>query len=375
MQKAIVVTIGTEITSGEIVNTNAAWISSRLEEHGMRVLSHLTVRDRREEILKILDQARESDWLIITGGLGPTSDDLTRACVAEHLRQPLDFNDEVWRELTEVYRRRGLPLREAHRHQCYFPRQAILLRNIVGTAHGFSVGERQRIFVLPGPPRELEAMWEAHIEPELAGISKTQIRRWVRWTCLGAPESEIAELVEAVIAGQDIEVGYRAQVPYVKVKVYIDPLKQTSLIAALEAAMAAYIVARGEEDLAVELLKRWPHDRLVLHDEVTDLALAQRLFTAYRELNTESPRIAFANFPSVGESDSQYGIRLSLQDEEARVRICFAVNDGQVAADHEESIRLPYRIPMNSERGKRSVAEWALWHALRALSAHSSTSK
>jgi nicotinamide-nucleotide amidase len=193
MLSAQLLTIGTEITSGEIVNSNASWISLRLEEMGVRVLTHLTVRDHRKDILSALNSLNEGELIIVTGGLGPTSDDLTRECMALYWQDKLEFDQDVWDELEKLYNQRGLPLREAHRWQCQFPVMSERLKNPVGTALGFAMefGGRN-YFVMPGPPKELEGMWNLEVEPRLRKLLKPSPMKWVRWTCLGVPDNQLA---------------------------------------------------------------------------------------------------------------------------------------------------------------------------------------
>jgi len=363
MLSAQLITIGTEITAGEVVNTNAAWISRRLESLGVRVYSHLSVRDQREEI----DRALRFDaqpLTIVTGGLGPTSDDITRDCMAVFTGQPLDFDNQVWSDLTALYKARQLPLREAHRWQCHFPRGAVKMNNTTGTALGFyqQINDRH-FFVLPGPPRELEGMWLAEVEPRLKTFLKGPANLvWHRWTCLGAPESEVAEKLEPVVKETGLEVGYRAQVPYVRVKIYADPVQHQAVIQAIEQALAPWIVARGDEDLAGNLLALWPDQEFTLIDQVTDLILLNRLFGARTALLKRSAKTPRLNYRNVGEVNGP-GIFLSAKGEE------FVIRMNTLQGEFEETLTLPYKIPLDSERGKRSVAEVALWSALRALSA------
>lgn len=361
MLTARLLTIGTEITNGEVTNSNAAWLSRKLEEMGVRVLSHLSVRDHKEEILQGLVWGEGDDLLFITGGLGPTSDDITRDCVAEYAKVKLEFDDGVWKQLEEVYRRRGLALREAHKQQCYFPVGSERLANSVGTALGFYVQKgRRHLFVLPGPPRELEGMWAEEVDRRVRPMIKANPKRWIRWTCLGVPESEVAEVVEPVIQGQDIEVGYRAQIPYVRVKIFAEPNSQ--LIPKLEEAMKPWIVARGEEDLAEELLKAWPGTKITVRDGVSGPQLFDRLDGA--RLRTGS-KLEIDFHTSGGDKPN---IELQATGEEAIVRI--ELPDGRVI---EERKTLPYKVTLASERGRRSITEWVLWYALRAVSRQSKT--
>jgi molybdenum cofactor synthesis domain-containing protein len=351
MLSAQLITIGTEITSGEVVNTNASWLSLRLEEKGIRVFSHLSVRDQRGEIMGALAYATHP-LVFVTGGLGPTSDDITRDCMADFTGCPLEFDERVWSDLKALYERRGLPLREAHRLQCHFPLGAERLANPVGTALGFYQEFKGRqYFVLPGPPRELEGMWFDQVERRL---SRSTDGEWVRWTCLGAPESEVAEKVEPAIAGRGIEVGYRAQVPYVKVKIFVTP-SQKDAVDAVENALKPWIVARGFEDLAEELLLAWPKPELRVADPVSGANLADRLFAAHAALIKRKAKIPELKFANHGAG----ALELASEGEDLIVKTPWGT----------ERKSLPYKLPLNSERGKRSAAEWAIWTALCALNA------
>lgn len=368
MLKAHLLTTGTEITCGEVINSNASWLALRLEELGVRVYSHLSVRDQRTEILKALDHLADSDILILTGGLGPTSDDITRAVIAEWAGKQLEFDNEVWQHLNESYGKRGLTIREAHKHQCYFPQGSERLPNPVGTAFGFSFNkQKQRVFILPGPPRELEGMWNQEVLPRLKPMIKPSAKKWVRWTCIGVPESEVAELVEPIIHGTGVEVGYRAQIPYVKVKVFVDPQKDQALTQKIETALSEYVIAKGDTDLATEWLELWKAPVLEVQDEVSGVMLSQRLFEAQRTRKTKSPELK-ATIGSV--TNVKEGLKLSSHVEDFTVEL---VTQGKA---FKETITLPYKTKVSSDRGRRSAAEWAIWFAvknLRAIEAQSKT--
>ncbi len=356
MTKAHLLTIGTEITAGEVVNTNAAWIGTQLEKMGVRVYSHLSVRDQREELIKTLRWA-EGDLIIVTGGLGPTTDDITRECMAEFFAQPLEFDETVWKDLEVLYQKRQLPLREAHKHQCFFPKNCERLLNSSGTALGFCYKLKDsHYFVLPGPPRELEAMWKGEVVPRLKKIVPAAELNWHHWTFFAVPESEVAELVEKVIAGSGLEVGYRAQVPYVKVKLYANAKTHLGILREMDLLLGPSQI-KSSKDLTEDLLRLWPDKTVNVSDDVSEGVLAPRLFLARHHLlqsNLPAPKIKY----STG-GDAEF--KLAMDGDGFTV----ALKIGKV--DFHERRTLPYKIPLDSERGRRYATETGLWLAVKAL--------
>ncbi|MGE0526735.1 MAG: competence/damage-inducible protein A [Bdellovibrionales bacterium] len=353
---ARLLTIGTEITSGEVTNSNAAWISLQLEELGWRVFSHLSVRDHRDEILNALTLTSSADVVIVTGGLGPTSDDITRDCVAEFCNTKLEFDQRAWAELEVLYAKRGLKLLEAHRRQCHFPAASVRLKNPVGTAWGFSMQkERTHYFVLPGPPRELEGMWHQEVAGRLEPLRPSDPRKWIRWTCLGAPESEVAEAVEQALLNQEMEVGYRAQVPLVKVKLFVDPIQDQEIVARVEHALSPWIVARGKDDPAALFAESWSFPQMTIIDEVC----APNLFVRLSPHLSRSLKLEMRTSGKL--EDGHWGLHVCRDGEEFYTRV-------QTPYGQTEACRsLPFKISLDSERGRRSACEWVIWDALRML--------
>ena len=257
--RASLVAIGTEVTSGEILNSNAQWLAQELEKMGIEVLLHLAVPDEKELMLKALAfAAQHTEILVLVGGLGPTRDDLTREVVARWLKRPLEFLPEMERELVEKLKKRGVELRPSHRQQCEFPQGSIPLENTVGTARGFLLswskfGEEEEsstapsqssqwLVALPGPPRELKPMWEGPVMNELQALSLDPPYELIQWSCQGVPESEVAEFCEEILKTelehpQPIQLGFRASPPFVHVKVWF-PRARRSERPALEKLMA-----------------------------------------------------------------------------------------------------------------------------------------
>ncbi len=360
MRKAALLTIGTEITSGEIVNSNAAWISTRLEALGVRVSSHLSVRDNPDEMMRALEFLSDVNLVVVTGGLGPTSDDCTREVLAKHFGDQLEFREAVWVALQKFYLERGLPLRDAHRHQCHFPSGAEALPNAVGTALGFFRKHKaQLFFALPGPLRELQTIWQDEVEPRLAPLIRKSPLKWVKWTCLGSPESEIAELVEPILKNSEIEVGYRAQWPYVKVKIFVDPIEDREFIERVDQALSPFIVGRGSEDLAMQFIELWPGQRLRVLDRVSETELVTRLCSASK--TKKNIEIEFKIGSSSVDHEADFDLELSKQD--GGFQIDLFLNQKK----YSYKMTLPFKIPLDSERGRKAAAEWTMWFAVKTL--------
>lgn len=238
---AAVLCIGTEITDGEILNKNAKWLSEKLSEFHLRVQLHLAIPDERNLIFNAIDWALQSaHFVFITGGLGPTSDDFTREVVSDFFKKPLFFDQEVYNHLEEKFQKKGRRLIEGHKNQCYFPEGSHLLKNPVGTADGFwfstdsSSNDQKYIFVLPGPPREIDGIWDPYLIQVLKGFHFPQRFVLIKWKLEGLPESEIAERTEKIFENLGCTLGYRASKPNVYVKLWVPVEKQDLLKTPIE---------------------------------------------------------------------------------------------------------------------------------------------
>ena len=194
MTDAAVLSIGTELTRGELVNGNARWLGDRLVEIGFSVVEHATVPDDAERIRgTLLRLSRDVNVIVCTGGLGPTSDDLTTAAVADALGVPLERDAASLAKIEARYRahRRGMP--EMNRKQADFPQGATILSNDAGTAPGFavSIGEA-RAFFMPGVPKEMEHIFETHVAPEISKLVERRSHQ-VHVRTFGLFESAVAE--------------------------------------------------------------------------------------------------------------------------------------------------------------------------------------
>ncbi len=164
-----IVTIGTELLLGQIVDTNASWLAEALNRAGIAVIRHTTVGDVMEDNLQALDAALDRASIVITsGGLGPTEDDLTRQAVAGVLGVDLEFRQDLMDYIEDIFKRSGFKMTPTNRRQAYIPAGTVPILNPVGTAPGF-IGERRGsiILTLPGVPRELKYLMTHTVLPYL----------------------------------------------------------------------------------------------------------------------------------------------------------------------------------------------------------------
>jgi nicotinamide-nucleotide amidase len=227
MTDAAVLSIGTELTRGELVNGNARWLADRLVEIGFSVVEHATVPDDSERIRgTLLRLSREVKVIVCTGGLGPTSDDLTTAVVADALGVPLERDAASLAKIEARYRAhgRGRDMPAMNTKQADFPKGATILANDAGTAPGFAVSiGAARAFFMPGVPREMEHIFETHIAPEIAALTERRSHQ-VHVRTFGLYESAVAERLRDLDVGgaqhhSGITLGYRVTFPEVEVKV------------------------------------------------------------------------------------------------------------------------------------------------------------
>ena len=166
---AELISVGTELLLGNILNTNAQYLSRELAELGITVLRQSTIGDNHDRLAEWVREARtRADLLIFTGGLGPTADDLTKETVAACYGDTLHFDAEEWAKITDFFRRIGRPVTENNRKQAMVPTTGRKIPNPHGTAPGawFVDGARQAI-LMPGVPREMKAMWTEQVRPAL----------------------------------------------------------------------------------------------------------------------------------------------------------------------------------------------------------------
>jgi nicotinamide-nucleotide amidase len=204
IDSAEIVTIGTEMLLGDLVDTNTAWISQRLAELGVAIYRHTTVGDNLERIVEALREASSRSTLVITtGGLGPTSDDLTNACLSTLTGREMVEYPEAREHVNEMFKRFGRKPTENNYKQALFPQGTELIPNPVGTAMGALVEWEGTLFAtLPGVPAEMKSMFGETLEPLIRARSDGSIvSKTLHFAGIG--ESALAEKVQDFLDAED----------------------------------------------------------------------------------------------------------------------------------------------------------------------------
>ena len=275
---------GTEITQGEILNTDAQKVASILTDLGMVIGEHLVVDDNEEHLIKGFNMLfLQHDALISFGGLGPTSDDRTRFVIAKMLGEPLVLDDLSWQRIVDRFGQYNIPLTENNKQQSYFPKNATIFKNKRGSADGFCVAHQGKyIFALPGPPIECLPMFHDHVIDMLTDNNFTTGKTVKRWRLSGISESAIAERAETIAEKYGLTMGYRASVPYIDVKVLLSASKEDKQAAdEIESLVSPYLLSH-DHALQSDKLKAWVvdnHRKLILCDRATKGHLSAKLLT------------------------------------------------------------------------------------------------
>lgn len=167
--KACLITIGDEILIGQTVNTNASFIGEQLTNLQIDVLKSVVIGDDEETIMHEFNEAyKNSDLIIVTGGLGPTHDDVTKSCVAKFFKSDLIKNEDVLNDIKQLFKKRGREVTESNEQQAFIPKTAEVIRNSKGTAPGMWIEKSKKIFVvMPGVPYEMKEMMISTVAPKL----------------------------------------------------------------------------------------------------------------------------------------------------------------------------------------------------------------
>lgn len=250
MKKISFLITGDELLHGDIQDTNTAFFAKRLQNFGGIFFQHVHSSDNKNEIVQAITYLlTHSDIIITTGGLGPTSDDCTRFAVADALNKELCINSTALTHIEDRLKMFAIKMTEANKQQALFPQDAILLPNENGSAYGcYILHGSKAVFMLPGPPRENQPMFEQYVVPQLKKLSAFQEIYREKWLTLGLIEGEIAPAIDAAINELDVKTGYRWSYPYLEIKIATQS-KAAGLAASkiIEKLLEGYIVSKNEQ--------------------------------------------------------------------------------------------------------------------------------
>ena len=296
---AEIVTTGTEILLGEIVDTNAAWMAQQLREAGVNLYYKTTVGDNEARVRGVIELGlSRSDAIIVSGGLGPTVDDITRQAIANATGCPLELHQDALQTLQERFARFGVAMTDNNRQQAYIPRGATIIENPVGTAPGFIVETEQgrAVIAVPGVPREMKHLMTESVLPYLrARLGHAAIiRRRVLHT-IGIGESSIDDQIGDLMTAANPSVGLAAHTAQVDIRItaraanaaeaeaLIDQLEET-----VRQRLGPYIFSTEAEETIELVVARLLHAQgatLALLESNTSGQIGARLASALAEQN------------------------------------------------------------------------------------------
>lgn len=282
---AELLTIGDELLYGQIVDTNAQWMSVALSNAGIKVIRKTTVGDQEGEILNALAEAeKRADIILITGGLGPTNDDLTKPCLSKYFKCGLKMHEEALAEVTEFFKSRGRELTEVNRQQAALPECCEKITNKIGTAPGMWFERNRKVFVsMPGVPHEMKLMMTDIIVPKLKQTFITPIIHHQVIRTIGIGESFLAEKIAdwENSLPPHIKLAYLPGLGEVKLRLTgigssYDALKtETDLLTEkLQSLVGEFIYGYGEDPLEVVI------GRILLEKKLT-LSIAESCTGGY----------------------------------------------------------------------------------------------
>ncbi len=258
---------GEEVVTGQTVDTNAAWLSEQVVAMGFSVTRHTAVGDKLDDLVTLLREISvRADCCICTGGLGPTSDDLTAGAVAKAFDLPLEFDDVAFEQIKRFFMLRNRPMPESNRKQAMFPKGAERIDNAWGTAPGFSlqVGRCWFAFV-PGVPFEMRHLFSEAIQPTLASRFLLRPGKLITIKTLGIGESAIQERIGAIDIPPQVQLGFRAGPDDVQTKLLFPHDYPEAAMAALASKVAR---ALGDPVFAIDGFGRASGDMVFVVDQL-----------------------------------------------------------------------------------------------------------
>ncbi|WEF29493.1 nicotinamide mononucleotide deamidase-related protein YfaY [Klebsiella aerogenes] len=385
---------GDEVLHGQIVDTNAAWLADYFFNQGLPLTRRNTVGDDLDALVAILrERSEQADVLIVNGGLGPTSDDLSALAAATAKGEGLILHAGWLETMTRFFAERGRPMAESNRKQAEIPASAEMINNPVGTACGFAVQlNRCLMFFTPGVPSEFKVMVEQEIVPRLrARFTLPSPPVCLRLTTFGRSESELAQSLNSLPLPPGVVMGYRSSMPIIELKL-TGPAEQRDAMLALwpEVRQVAgeSLIFEGTEGLPAQIARCLQERQLslTLSEQFTSGLLALQLrranapllasevVPAQEETLAQSARWAaerrvnhFAGLAlSVsGEEDDHLNFVLSTPEGTHALRVKFSVNRHSLQVRQEVCAMMALNMlrrwlngkPVSGEHGWINVVE------------------
>ncbi len=246
--------IGDELLDGRVLDSNSVFLAAAIAEQGHRLAVRLTVPDEVEAIGDALSYlAARADWIVVSGGLGPTTDDITCDVVSTWGKAPLSFDERSWNRIRSFFESRGMECPDTNRKQAEFPNGAIVLDNPIGTAPGFLLeANGVRVVALPGVHIEFKRMLEEHLLPRLLGDGRQgDLRHFFR--LFGARESSLAVSLDQLPLRPEESVHYQASFPHLSVMVRSkgsDALRWEYVLGLIRETVQPWLYGEGDARIA-----------------------------------------------------------------------------------------------------------------------------
>ncbi|MRE37570.1 nicotinamide mononucleotide deamidase-related protein YfaY [Klebsiella quasipneumoniae] len=366
---------GDEVLHGQIVDTNAAWLADFFFNQGLPLTRRHTVGDDIDALVAILRERSElADVLIVNGGLGPTSDDLSALAAATAKGEGLILHPEWLETMTRFFAERGRPMAESNRKQAEIPASAEMINNPVGTACGFAIQlNRCLMFFTPGVPSEFKVMVEQEILPRLRQrFTLPEPPVCLRLTTFGRSESELAQSLNPLTLPPGVVMGYRSSMPIIELKL-TGPAEQRDAMLALwpEVRKVAgdSLIFEGTEGLPAQIARCLQERQLslTLSEQFTGGLLALQLSRA------GAPLLASEVVPAQEETLAQAarwaaerrinhfaGLALAVSGQENdHLNVALATPDGTFA------LRVKFSVTRNSLAVRQEVCAMMALNMLR----------
>lgn len=350
---------GDEISNGDILNTNSQEIARQLFKQGMHIGMHMVTSDLITDIEQAINfLLKNHQAIIITGGLGPTSDDLTRFALGQAVQRPLTFDEPTWDDIVRRLKHFGYDTPpESNRQQALFPEGAEIIANPNGTAAGcIATHNNKLIFMLPGPPAECLPMFRDVVLPRLVQNGFQQIEYHKSWLLFGVSEGHIAEILDAVAKPYSCVTGYRLHYPYIEFKIHGNHADNFSkLLPLMEETVKPYLIGDGQTTASDQL-------RTLLETTTRDLIICDLATGGLLETTIKTPKTCkHLHFTYQRENNPSVVIE-GLQDYWQHTERTHTILSLQLGNQTTQT-----DIPFRGSRVKQYAVEYICWKILDYL--------